>query len=97
MEKKLTLADHKVKFLEANGFERTYESDEPRIFRGVKSTMEMWEKLDQTSHLFYKLYIHFDEVDSNYCNLYYGTMDDTADVFSERNLISELKKRGICK
>lgn len=91
--KPLELASHKKKFLESIGFRQTYNSDKPNEYKGELHTMEKWER--HTSYMSYILYIHFSDKESNYCNLYYDTKSDDADVFSERNLISEIKKRGL--
>lgn len=89
--KHLKLPEHKKKFLEACGFQQTYFST-PRESVGAMVNMELWEKWE---HLVcYKLYIHFDSSETSYCNLYAGEFDPEAEYFSERNLISELKKRG---
>lgn len=52
---------------------------------------EQWDCAEEC--MYYKLYIHSSKDEAPYCNLYSGNSDD-AEVFSERNLISELKKRG---
>lgn len=90
MEMKMNFLKHKVEFLESIGFKRTYAS-EPRLSMGVLTSMEKWDLINQYNH--YQLYIHFEEDESAYCNLYCGESDD-ADVFSVRNLVSQMKKRG---
>lgn len=83
-------SDKKRKFLVCVGFEQKYEA-EPRLSMGVSVTMEEWVKI--TGSVVYSLYVHFAEGESSSCELYCGD-GDTPDTFSERNLISELKKRG---
>lgn len=87
---KMELKQHKKEFLTNCGFEQTYKS-EPITSMGVLVNMEVWDKFEELVH--YKLYIHFVEKENAYCNLYTGE-NDHPEVFSERNLISELKKRG---
>ena len=53
-------------------------------------SMEVWTNIDGV-----RLYIHFDEsAEPNFCNLYLSENDSDIAYFSERNLVSELKKRG---
>jgi hypothetical protein len=89
----MKLKEHKVKFLEDCGFVQTYK-DEPSIskFDNKMHNMEKWTLIEPFN--IYHLYIHFEEVEPSYCNLYYGNNDPSAEFFSERNLISEMRKRG---
>ncbi|MBK1611830.1 hypothetical protein [Bacillus cereus] len=88
---KMKLPEHKASFLKSVGFKQTIES-EPRLSMIDKIvSMEKWELTNIYNH--YQLYIHFIENEPAYCNLYSGELDD-AEVFSERNLVSQMKKRG---
>jgi hypothetical protein len=94
--KSLVLAKHKSDFLKAKGFTQTFKSVEPRIYNGFKSEMECWKKPDDNGfHIIgvYILYIHFYEDEPNICYLSYGEDTDQSEIFSERNLISEINKR----
>ena len=88
----LTLAKHKVEFLLSHGFERTYQSEEPFVYNEKTISMEKWERWENQSVDY--LYIHFYKGPntSSYCELYHGENDTECDTFSERNLISQIKK-----
>lgn len=77
-KKPLILSENKVVFLTNNGFTKTYEGH----------AMEKWEKGER-----YHLTIHFSEKGPNQCELLTDKNNTEPDVFSERNLLSELKKR----
>lgn len=88
--KSLNLAKHKVEFLLSKGFKLIHEPVE-RHYSGTISTMQVWELA--TEYHYYTLYIWMDDSEPNHCELFYGKSDGVAEVFSERNLISELNKR----
>ena len=84
-------SESKRTFLERCGFTL---SNEPEIaknaFTGTMQSMEVWTNVHQV-----RLYIHFDDTaEPNYCNLYVGENEKDIVYFSERNLVSELKKHG---
>ncbi len=84
-------SEKKRNFLKDVGFEQTFD-DEPREAFGRVVNMEKWERRDVW--VTHALYIHFVENGRCFCNLYYGSDGFMADEFSERNLISEMEKRG---
>lgn len=89
---KMNLPQHKREYLESIGFAQTYK-EEPRVGYGNKKiNMEKWSKF--TLHESYHLYIHFTEDEPAECELYHGEKGMSGDCFSERNLISNMKKRG---
>lgn len=92
MSKSLELAEHKRIWLEDAGFKQTYFSEEATEYQGAFSKMEKWEQCGDPVNIHF-LYIHFQSNKANYCELYCGK--NYSDSFSERNLISELKKREI--
>lgn len=90
----LFTSQKKRDFLEACGFKMTYEAEPHKSMLGkYLATMEGWTKIADYGMV--KLYIHFnnDPEDPHFCELYDGG-EGEGENFSERNLISELKKRG---
>lgn len=86
----LRTSEKKRNFLKTAGFHLSYESTE-RFQLGSMVKMEMWKR--STEDYTDELSIFFDSVDGNRCDFYPASSNE-ADTFSERNLISELKKRG---
>lgn len=84
-------SDKKRDSLENCGFTLSNEPSTTKdSYTDITVCMEVWTNLDQV-----RLYIHFDDTDKpDYCNLYLSENDSNVQYFSERNLISELKKRG---
>ncbi|PGT90043.1 hypothetical protein [Bacillus thuringiensis] len=87
----LELPKHKVDVLTSMGFKRTVESEPTMSMLNVMVSMERWDCLEEFVN--HKLYIHFLENEPAYCHLYSGD-SEIDENFSERNLVSELKKRG---
>lgn len=93
MSHDMQLSKKKKDYLESIGFVQTLESEPVKGYKDKLIAMEKFVKI--TAHNREMLYIHYYEGDSPYCNLYIGSDNDDADVFSARNLISEMQKRQL--
>lgn len=93
---KLELPKHKHDFLLACGFELEHDGGIHLALMGtIKTRMLKYKEVSKDMYEeTHSLYIHFSEDESAHCNLYLGERGEDVEVFSERNLISEMCKRG---
>ncbi|PJZ18434.1 hypothetical protein CEW46_28585 [Bacillus cereus] len=90
---KLSLNNRTEKYLKDAGFTLDHVG-EIVFHQGYAHRMDKWVLVGQYN--VHSLYIHFDEEPGQeYCNLYYGSSDSECDIFSIRNIRSQLTKRKI--